>query len=71
MLYHMYRETVLLGDGFVLEIFFLQEAKWRLTLRKGRKTVVGYSSGGAYELKSVEKLRYDFERDVEDAKRQG
>jgi hypothetical protein len=67
----MHRETVLLGDGFILEIFFLREAKWRLTLRKGRKAVVEYSSDGVYEFKSVEKLRYDFARDVEDAKRQG
>jgi hypothetical protein len=37
----------------------------RVIYENGRRTVRGRSS--AYELRSVEQLRYDFERDVEEA----
>jgi hypothetical protein len=39
--------------------------------RKGKTLLVEYSKRAAYEFKSVEKLRYDFQRDAEDALRQG
>jgi hypothetical protein len=42
-----------------------------LSLRKGKAILVEYSNAGGYEFRSVEKLRYDFERDAEDALRQG
>ncbi len=67
----MYQERILLRDGFHLEIVFLGQGSWRLSLKKGKKSLVEYSSTSAYEFKSVEKLRYDFERDVESALRQG
>jgi hypothetical protein len=67
----MYREQVLLLRGFILDVAFLGEGSWKLSLRKGGKLLVEYSSSGDYEVKSVEKLRYDFERDVERALRQG
>jgi len=38
---------------------------------KGGKLLVEYASGIPYDFKSVEQLRYDFERDVENAQRQG
>ena len=67
----MYRETVLLPHGLVLRIAFAGEKRWTLSLAKGRKRLVEYSSETAYDFKSVEQLRYDFERDVESALHQG
>jgi hypothetical protein len=67
----MYRERVLLGHGFILEVRFAGEARWKLSLRKGRQLLLEYGSETPYDFKSVEQLRYDFERDVENAQRQG
>ena len=67
----MYREQVLLLDGFIVEIAFIKEGSWKLSLKKGKKLLVEYSGASRYEFKSVEKLRYDFARDVENALRQG
>ena len=67
----MYREHLILDQGFILEIVFSGEAQWKLSLKKGRKLLVEYASGIPYDFKSVEQLRYDFERDVENAQRQG
>lgn len=67
ILCHMFREVVLLHDGFRLEAEFRGPAKWNLSLRKGKQVLVEYGSASAYEVKSVEQLRYDFERDVEKA----
>jgi len=67
----MYRERVLLPHGFVLEILFAGEKRWRLCLRKGKRRLVDYSSDLPYDFKSVEQLRYDFEKDAEIALHQG
>ena len=61
------RETILLGDA-VIEIRLSEELRYRLSYgerviyESGRRTVRGRSE--PYEFKSVEQLRYDFERDV-------
>ena len=65
----MYREQVLLADGFILEVLFAGEAQWKLSLKKGKKLLVEYGSDSGDEFRSVEKLRYDFETDVENALR--
>ncbi len=65
------RERVLLGDGALLEIEL--GAALEYMLRYGR--LVEYANGRRrvrgrelpYEFRSVEQLRYDFERDVEAA----
>jgi len=67
----MFEERLLLPDGFVLEARILDGMDFVLSLRKGNKTLVEYRNAGGYEFKSVEKLRYDFERDAENALRQG
>lgn len=67
----MFRETVLLQQGFRLEVVFVAKGEWNLSLKKGKRLLVEYTSSGDYEFKSVEKLRYDFEQDVERALRQG
>jgi len=66
----MFEERLLLPDGFVLEAR-IHGMDFVLSLRKGKTILVEYSNAGGYEFQSVEKLRYDFERDVEDALRQG
>ena len=61
-------EIVVLGDA-VVRIELDDALRYRLSYadhvvyENGRRTVRGRST--AYEFKSVEKLRYDFERDVE------
>jgi hypothetical protein len=67
----MYRERVVLADQVLLEVFFVSPSNYHLKCRKQNRVVVEYGSGTAYEFKSVEKLRYDFEQDVERALRQG
>ncbi len=67
----MFEERLLLPDGFVLEARILDGMEFALSLRKGKAVLVEYSNASGYEFKSVEKLRYDFERDVEDALHQG
>ena len=67
----MFEERLLLPEGFVLEARILDGADFVLSLRKGKTVLVEYSSARGHEFKSVEKLRYDFERDVENALRQG
>ena len=67
----MFEERLLLPDGFVLEARILDDREFVLALRKGKRLLVEYSPASRYELKSVEKLRYDFQRDAEDALRQG
>jgi len=63
-----FTETVILRDAIVrLELD--EQLRYRLSYggrvvyENGRRTVRGRSS--AYQLRSVEQLRYDFERDVE------
>ncbi|TAK43196.1 MAG: hypothetical protein EPO29_05145 [Betaproteobacteria bacterium] len=80
----MYEECIVLHGGSVLEIRLGRDLEYVLRLRKARNSLVEYCSNGAsghvrrargrqsaYEFKSVEQLRYDFERDAEDAQRQG
>ena len=66
----MFEERLLLAGGLVLEARISGDRDYALSLRKGGTVLVEYRSAGGYEFKSVEKLRYDFERDVEDALRQ-
>ena len=67
----MFEERVVLADGVLLELFFHSRSNYRLACLKGDRLLVEYSNASAYAFKSVEKLRYDFERDAEDALRQG
>jgi hypothetical protein len=65
------QEKVLLSDGTLLEIEFRPGGEYRLRYgalveyAKGRRRVRGREL--PYEFRSVEQLRYDFERDVEAA----
>ena len=56
------RETVLTGDGERLEIELHDDLRYRLAWRG-----VVYETGRDYEFRSVEQLRYDFERDAQKA----
>jgi hypothetical protein len=67
----MFEERLLLRDGFVLEARIFDDRGFVLALRRGRSVLVEYGTGTNYDFKSVEKLRYDFQRDAEDALRQG
>lgn len=67
----MFQEQVVHGEGVLFEMAFRSRTDYRLACLKGGRLLVEYRSGGAYAFKSVEKLRYDFERDAEDALRQG
>jgi hypothetical protein len=67
----MYEELVVLDGGVRLELQLRSGADYRLACLRGDRVLVEYRSGGRYAFRSVEKLRYDFERDVEDALRQG
>lgn len=55
------RERVVL-DGEILEIELHDDLRYRLSWRG-----VIYSEKRKYEFRSVEQLRYDFERDVQKA----
>ena len=66
----MFEERIVLADGVRIELSFTSTSNYRLACLKGKRLLVEYRSGRAYEFKSVEKLRYDFERDVEKALRQ-
>lgn len=65
----MFEERLVLPGGFVLEARVFDDLDFGLSLRKGQTLVVEYSKASGYEFKSVEKLRYDFQRDAEDALR--
>jgi hypothetical protein len=67
----MFHERVVLADGVLVELLFDSQASYRLACSKGGRLLVEYSSASRYEFKSVEQLRYDFERAVEDALRAG
>ena len=67
----MFEEQLLLPDDFILEAGIFDGMDFFLSLRKGKTILVEYSSASGYEFKSVEKLRYDFQRDAEDALRRG
>ena len=61
----------MLPGGAMLELAYHSPSEFRLLCRRDGRVLVEYRAGSRYEFKSVEKLRYDFERDVEDALRQG
>ena len=63
----MFEERLLLPGGFILEARISSAREFILSLRKGKTLLLEYSNSSGYEFKSVEKLRYDFERDAEDA----
>jgi len=67
----MFEERFMLADGVLFEIVFHSRSNYRLACLKDNRLLVECSSASAYEFKSVEQLRYDFERDAEDALRQG
>ena len=67
----MLQETLILGHRVQIELSLQSRTNYRLACTRDGRLLVEYRSGGAYEFKSVEKLRYDFERDAEDALRQG
>jgi len=67
----MFEERLVLPGGFVLEASVSGDRAYVLSLRKGKTILVEYRNAGRYEFKSVEKLRYDFERDAEKALRRG
>jgi hypothetical protein len=67
----MFEERVVLADEVVFELVFRSASNYRLACLRGKRLLVDYRSGGRYAFKSVEKLRYDFARDVENALRQG
>ena len=67
----MFEERLLLPRGFVLEARISNSRDFVLSLRKVKTLLVEYSNASGYEFKSVEKLRFDFQRDAEDALRQG
>jgi len=56
------RETVLMAGGERLEIELHDDLAYRLSWRG-----VVYTNKRKYEFRSVEQLRYDFERDVQKA----
>ena len=64
-------EEIFIGAEGVLQARVNDDLTFSLTFRRGRKILVEYGSARASDFKSVEKLRYDFERDVEKALRQG
>lgn len=67
----MFQERVVLADGVLLELLFVSRARYRLACSKDGRLLAEYSNASRYAFKSVEKLRYDFERAVEDALRAG
>ncbi len=66
----MFEECLLLPEGFILEARIFDDRNFVLSLRKGKTLLVEYSNASGYAFRSVEKLRYDFQRDAEDALRQ-
>jgi len=77
----VYEERVLLADGRWMEAVVQADRRYRLRLWKNSALLVEYSGpdhrrrgrerAAAYEFRSVEQLRYDFERDAEEVERQG
>jgi hypothetical protein len=77
----VYAERVLLADGRWMEAVVHADRRYRLCLWRNSALLIEYSGpdhrrrlrerAAAYEFRSVEQLRYDFERDVEATERQG
>lgn len=78
-----FAERILLADAALVEIALDAGGRFRLRYLRGGEPLVDYAGDGkahrrrrhgreqVYEFRSVEQLRYDFERDVEEAQRQG
>ena len=66
----MFAETWI-GAGGVMEARVNDDLTYSLSFRRGGEILVEYGGARAYDFKSVEKLRYDFERDVEKALSRG
>ena len=78
----MFEERTVLPGGEILALNLLAEFHYNLSVSSGQKILVEYKCDGArhsrvvrgresaYEFKSVEKLRYDFEHDAQDAQHQ-
>jgi hypothetical protein len=74
----MFEERLILPGGRRVELRFDAGGGYRLACRAGAQVLVAYAGDGgghrrevrgrraAYEFRSVEQLRYDFERDVAD-----
>jgi hypothetical protein len=74
-----YRERVWLAEGVTVEATVAPDRSYRLALFSEGSVRVEYWNDGAghrrragertsaYEFRSIEQLRYDFERDAEDA----
>jgi len=65
----MFEERVVLADGVSFELIFHSPSDYRLSCLKDGRPLVEYTAQRGTAFKSVEKLRYDFERDAEDALR--
>ena len=74
-----YLETIRLAVGVSVEARVAPDRSYRLALRRRGRLLVEFWNEGAvhrrrlddriaiYEFRSIEQLRYDFERDAEDA----
>ena len=67
----MYEERFVAAPGVMLELAFRSRDDYRLACRKGRRVLVEFSSARRTAVRSVEQLRYDFEKAVDDALRPG
>jgi hypothetical protein len=67
----MFEERLVMVEGVLYELVFHSPSNFRLACVKGGQLLVEYGNASDYEFKSVENLRYDFQRDAEDALRQG
>lgn len=79
----MLEERVVLPGGLRIEIMLEARGEYRLACWARADLLVRYSGDGtrhrrhlrgresAYQFRSVEQLRYDFERDVADVRPQG
>jgi hypothetical protein len=66
----MYEEIAVLGDGVRLELRLRSPTDYRLACLKDGRLLVEVTGAAGAPAVSVEKLRYAFERQVEDALRQ-
>lgn len=67
----MFEERVVGADGVSYELVFHSPSDYRLSCLKDGRVLVEYTPAREQAFKSVENLRYDFERDAEDALRRG
>lgn len=58
-----------IGSQSHYRLRFGRPGAWLVSYEDGRRTVKGRRQ--PYAFRSVEQLRYDFEKDVEDAQREG